>query len=298
MYYIRIFTWLYIYIYIEIHKNMNMLRLYRYWHELHMIWHCTSLPCFLLPSQDLVLPCLQQLLSSQGHTPPAESGHEAAGKFMSLCRCFPNCAWSGDDGSASLVTPHLGWKASTETWLWPLTVDASKFVRMAESIPPSAVSGLGSLLIVSGQGFPMMMSRGSDVGLREILGLWRQLKCAKLTVNSQLFGHPKMNISSRELVSTSVVSRLLQTVVPNGHGGVLNLFNVQHLGAIFNQRWTTTTRSFPTCNELPGCQSFNLTHLFCLENLPWNIQSFCQWISPGGRFRHLGILFTSLDAGS
>lgn len=52
--------------------------------------------------------------------------------------------------------------------------------------------------------------------------------------------HPKMNISWREhLFSTSVVSpRLLKTVVPKSHAGVLNLFNIN--GSILSQKRSQT----------------------------------------------------------
>ena len=246
---------------------MNMLRLYRYWHELNMIWHCTSLPCFLLPSQDLVLPCLQQLLSSQGHAPPAESGHEAAGKFMSLCRCFPNCAWSGDDGSASLVTRHLGWKASTETWLWPHTVDASKFVRMAESIIDTTICSQWIGIISAKFTIAHCLRTGlsnDDVAWFRCGASWnsRTLMAAEMCLNLQsthnFLGiqkwiYPQENLSAPRLYQ-NYCKQLFQMVMVVCW--ICSMFNiwVNHNDEIFfNMQWTPWMPEFQSDTSLlPG----------------------------------------------
>ena len=169
------------------------------------------------------------------------------------------------------------------------------------------------VLIVSGQGFPMMMWRGSDVGLREILGLW-QLKCAKLTVNSQFFGcvqkwiYPEENIfSAPRSYLPDYWKQLFQMVMVSWWCAE----SVQHQWVNFVLKKKSNScgfGGFGGCNFPPKVEPQRHDVMkTCREWTPrvsiWHISfawsQTCQWISrPGGRFRYLGILFTSLDAGS
>lgn len=133
------------------------------------------------------------------------------------------------------------------------------------------------------------MWRGSDEGLREILGLW-QLKCAKLTVNSQFSGciqkwiYPEENIFSaprsylpdywkqlfqKVMLVCWICSTSMGQFCPKKEVKQLRFWGLRGL-QFFTQSWTTTTRCHENMQRM-NSQSFNLAHLFCLEsNLPMN----------------------------
>ena len=183
------------------------------------------------------------------------------------------------------------------------------------SIPPSAVNEFGSFRPNSIAHRLRTGLSNDDVAWFRCGASWNSrtstAEMCKPQLTHYFFGCIQKWIYREHLFRIWVVSRLLKTVVPNGHGVMVVCWICStSMGQFVLKKKSNSCDfgGFGGCSFSPKVEPQRQDVMkTCREWTPrvsiWHISfawsQTCQWISrPGGRFRYLGILFTSLDAGT